>query len=51
MKKRPDTLFGQFGEMLAPDPAHYIRWIVLVFCQPQLALLRDDVEDLLHVSF
>lgn len=37
--------------MLLPDPAQSIGRIVLVLGQPQLALLRNDVEDFaLHVG-
>ena len=32
--------------MLLPDPAQTIGRVVLVLRKPQLALLRDDIEDL-----
>lgn len=35
--------------MLGPDPADKIVGIVLIFGEPQFALLSDDVEDLVHM--
>jgi len=40
----------QFGEMLGPDPPHEIVGVVLVLCEPELALFGNDVEDLKRKS-
>jgi len=36
----------QFSKMLGPDPPHEVLGVVLVFREPELALLGYDVEDL-----
>lgn len=48
LKPTSDLLLRQLGEMLAPDPADDVCWIVLVFGQPEFALFCHHVEDL-HV--
>ena len=36
----------QLCKMLIPDPTDLLRCIILIPCQPQLALYGDHVEDL-----
>lgn len=36
----------EFGKVLRPDPSDHVFGIVLVLCQPQLALFCNDIEDL-----
>ena len=39
-------VLGKDDKMLLPNPPERVVLIILVLRQPQLALLRDDVEDL-----
>jgi hypothetical protein len=41
---------GQFGEVLGPDPANKLVGVVLVLGEPQLSLLRYNIEDLQRVE-
>ena len=37
----------EFGEMLTPDPANSIGFVVLIFSKPYFAFLANDIENLL----
>ena len=41
-----ESIGGQAGKMLAPDPAHCFWFIVLIFGQPKFALFCNDIENL-----
>ena len=40
----------QFDKVFVPDPADLVRCVILVFGQPELAILANDIEDLRTIS-